>query len=118
MTNQIELSQNQLDTVLQLWQTDLEQLRPVLVDCPDGRYPARDADGYLIFENTHFESEEAAWQRLEKELTSKLYLTGCALIEAEKQTQKRKEDAADIAKAWATFENNRTAARFNLECDE
>lgn len=47
-----------------MWRADTKQLRAVRVACPNGLYPAKDADGEKIFVNTHYSTESEAWNHL------------------------------------------------------
>jgi hypothetical protein len=47
-----------------MWRADKKQMMPVNVLCPDGLFPANDADGEKIFENTHFKTRAECLARL------------------------------------------------------
>lgn len=49
---------------LVMWRADKKQMMPVQVACPDGLFPAHDADGEKIFENTHFKTRAECLARL------------------------------------------------------
>lgn len=49
---------------LVMWRADKKQMLPVEVACPDGLFPAHDADGEKIFENTHFKTRAECLTRL------------------------------------------------------
>ncbi|MBI4672421.1 MAG: hypothetical protein HY741_12255 [Chloroflexi bacterium] len=85
---------------LTMWRADKTKLTPVKVECPDGLYPHNDADGEKIFNNTHFETEEEAWAQLRGNVLAWVEMAGAQITQAEFELQKRKDDAANAAKAY------------------
>ena len=85
---------------LTMWRADKTKLEPVKVECPDGLYPHSDANGEKIFKNTHFETEEEAWAQLRGEVLARVAMAGAQIAQAEFELQKRKDDAANAAKAY------------------
>jgi len=86
---------------LTMWRADKTKLIPVKVECPDGLYPHNDAaDGEKIFINTHFTTEEEAWAQLRGEVLARVEMAGAQIAQAEFEMQKRKDDAANAAKAY------------------
>jgi len=59
---------------MQLWKYDFEKREVRLVECPKGRWPACDAEGEPVCTNTHFDNEDAAWEKLERELEASMEL--------------------------------------------
>jgi hypothetical protein len=96
---------------MQLRRADTKQWKAVLVECPDGgSFPEQDADGEVIYSNTHFETEAQAWRRLEKEVLAGVSLAGSAVVEAEAALQRARERAAYATKAYSQFCENRLDA--------
>lgn len=52
---------------LVMWRADTKKWRAIQVECSDGLYLEKDADGVDIYENTHFKTAEEAWESLERE---------------------------------------------------
>lgn len=50
-----------------VYKADARQTAPVPVVCEVPGYPNRDADGNVMYDNTHFENEADAWERLIQE---------------------------------------------------
>lgn len=93
---------------MKLWRADLDQLKPVLVDCPRGGWPNDDADGHKIFDNTHFATEVAAWDKLIAESSAGVSLAGSRVEEC-----RQKLDHANVLAAQAAVEFARVREHHN-----
>lgn len=91
---------------LKLWRADRKKLRPVLVDCPNGRYPASDADGCTVYDNSHFDTEAAAWGNLRDNLLAHIELVGDRIQQIENQLTEARADAGTAARNYAMFQDN------------
>ena len=89
-----------------MWRADKTKLAPVKVECPNGLYPNNDADGEKIFNNTHFQTEEEAWAQLRGEVLAGVAMAGAQIAQAEFELQKRKDQAANAAKAYDVLSTN------------
>jgi hypothetical protein len=87
---------------LWLYRADTDLLRPVRVHCPDGRYPAHDADGKIVYENTHFDSERDAWECLFRNAQAGVSLAGGRVKEARQRVLEANQYAADMAVEFET----------------
>jgi hypothetical protein len=111
---------------LWLYRADADQLKPVWVHCPEGRYPAKDADGQVVYINSHFDTEAAAWKNLLDNSEAGVRLAGSQVKRAKQQLLEANQDAADQAAEFATVRDNYRdwqRARENMEpigeeCDE
>ena len=92
---------------LQLWRADYEQARPAFVDCPNGGYPATDAEGNKIWENSHFATKEDAWNHLETSAAAGVENTGSTIESARHNMRKLELRAADRAVHYARVRENR-----------
>ncbi len=82
---------------MKLWRADTELWEAVEVECPNGGYPGKDAEGIKIFDNTHFETEAAAWKRLEDEAAAGLSLDIRAMRHCESALAGAKERVIESA---------------------
>lgn len=78
--------------------------RPIAVDCETPSYPERDADGDQILDNTHFLSEDDAWETLLREHDAGQYL-------AVRNVQRLREELAAAEKELCDAAILATAAR-------
>ena len=83
-----------------MWRACTDRLDAILVECPDGLYPNNDAEGYKIFENTHFETESEAWKKLLAETEAGVSLAGSRMIEVEKYLRDAQIRAGIAAMKW------------------
>jgi hypothetical protein len=93
---------------LRLWRADRDAARPILVSCPDGEYPASDADGVKIYENSHFEELEDAWQSLENNAAAGVELVGGTIEGIRNQLRIAERRAADRAVFFSRVRLNRS----------
>lgn len=91
---------------LHLWRSDQELCRAVLVHCPDGEYPAKDADGHSIYENTHFKNEDDAWDCLIQNADARVNLAGHFVIRAEKALHDAQVESAEAVKTKVLTNKN------------
>jgi hypothetical protein len=73
------------------WYADLKELRAVPVECAEGGYPHRDANGKIQYENSHFDSKGEADACVLKDLEAKLHFELIELRDAEKALRTSKE---------------------------
>jgi len=91
---------------LWLYRADDKQLRPVRVLCPDGRYPVYDADGHQVFDNSHFDTEQEAWQHLLYNAEAGVSLAGGRVKEARQRVLEANEYAAEMAVEFQTVRDH------------
>jgi hypothetical protein len=83
-------------TPLYMWRADMKQLKAVRVACPNGLYPASDANGIPIFENTHYPTAGEAWKHVLGNVTIGVQWAARNLKDAQEQVRKC-ERAAGVA---------------------
>lgn len=71
---------------------------PVPVECEPGA--KSDADGFSIYENSHFDSATEAWECLERNALSMVARAGARITDAEKGLALLRADAGEAAKAY------------------
>lgn len=103
---------------MKLWRADTKQLKPVLVDCPRGGYPADDADGIQIYENTHFDTEIKAWDRLRSEAAAGVSLAACDVEEGRRRLDKAHVRAAEAAVEFKRVQDNYMAWQSDSYAEE
>lgn len=91
---------------MKMYRTCLVQMKPVEVDCPDGGYPAKDANGANIYVNTHFRREIEAWERIQGEALRAVRSEGYTVRAMEEALAEQKDKAAQAAKAYDLFMSN------------
>lgn len=64
-------------------------------------WPGKDSDGDTCYDNTHFVSEGAAWDKLKAEVTAGLCYWGRAVDQARRELAKAEQEAALMAQALA-----------------
>lgn len=92
--------------VLKLWRADLEEMKAIQVECPDGRYPEKDADGESIYENSHYDKEEDAVECVRRNAEAYVKMAGDRIIEAERNLAEQKDNAANAAKEFVKYKEN------------
>jgi hypothetical protein len=92
--------------MLQLWRADYNLWKPVLVDCPDGAWPALDAEGIPVRPGTHFETEEQAWDQLRVDVLAWAESTEGALRQAQADLRWRRGEHRKATGALALFIKN------------
>ena len=80
------------------------------VECPKGRYPACDADGETIFDNTHFDTEAEAWERLAGDAAAGLSMTTGHVVDLRTRLAKAEREVVDAA-VFNELVRTRRAAR-------
>ena len=60
-------------------------------------YPGRDSENAPCYINTHFESEDDAWNSLFEEAQAYVYLSGAGVTRAKVDLLKAREEASDAA---------------------
>lgn len=88
-----------------LYRADTDLLKPVRVLCPDGRYPAHDAEGHQVFDNSHFETEQEAWKHLLDNAEAGVSLAGGRVKEARQRVLEANQYAADMALEFETVQD-------------
>lgn len=84
---------------MKLWRArDLKEEKPVLVDCPNGAWPNKDLDGIDIFVNTHFETQDEAWESLLSNARAGVKLAKNRVVTAEKRLEKARKDVVEEVK--------------------
>ena len=73
-------------------------------------WPGADSEGATIYENTHFSTPEAAWQKLEREALAYVELAGNAVREAREKLAQYERNAANACVALETVNRNRRKA--------
>ena len=91
---------------LYLYRADDKQLKPVRVLCPRGRYPERDAEGHQVFVNSHFDTEQEAWQRLLDNAEAGVSLAGGRVQQARQRVLEANQYAAEMAVEFATVRDH------------
>ena len=91
---------------LWLYRADDKLLKPIRVHCPNGRYPAKDADGQVVYINSHFDTEAAAWKSLLDNSQAGVSLAGSQVKRAKQQLLEANQDAAEQAAEFATVRDN------------
>lgn len=91
---------------LWLYRADDKQLKPVRVLCPEGRYPERDTEGHQVFVNSHFDTEQEAWQHLIDNAEAGVSLAGNRVKTARQMVLDANEYAADMAVEFQAVRDN------------
>jgi hypothetical protein len=108
-----------MSTELWLYRADDKQLKPVRVLCPRGRYPERDAEGHQVFVNSHFDTEQEAWQRLLDNAEAGVSLAGGRVKEARQRVLDANQYAAEMAVEFQTVRDQyRDFVRAQEDADE
>jgi len=96
-------------TALKLWRADEAAMRPVLVECPEGR-DGYDADGVEIFSNSHYETEAKAWAHLDGNFDAWVKMTGRRVERVRGELGDAEGDAAKAAVKFARYRTIRALA--------
>lgn len=86
---------------LVMWRADTAAGRAVMVECPNGLWPANDADGVPIFENTHFTTQEDAFLKVQADASARIELAARSVSKAEHALQEALREAGEAAKHWS-----------------
>lgn len=98
------------DTLV-LWRDDYDLMRPVRVECPSGGYPASDADGVRICDNTHWPTEEESWESMRREVEAHVCCRASDVKNAERGLVLARERAAEACKEMAEYLDSRDKRR-------
>ncbi len=90
-----------MSDVLVMWRADKKQMKPVEVQCPDGLYPALDADGEKIWENTHFKTRAECMECLREGARIGIRWAGEDVADARKRLAEACEKAGKAAEIFA-----------------
>lgn len=77
--------------------TEAGTARVYEVECPNGRYPAMDADGRRVFDNTHFDTQAEAVASVVGEATARVKNHGFAVASMRQHLLKAESCAASAA---------------------
>lgn len=84
--------------MVKLWKHEFDreagEARIVEVDCPDGRYPARDADGCVVYVNTHFDTPDEALRHLVIDADAAVFMAGVEVRGAREGLRRAEGNAA------------------------
>lgn len=83
------------------WRADFDALRPVWVEVSSDQ--EFDADGCKVYINSHFETEDEAWERLEGEIFASVSQAGDHVKQAEENLRLAQAKAGEHAKRFARF---------------
>lgn len=84
----------------------------ILVECPNGtEYPAKDARGETIYENSHWETWDECVEALASEAGARVSVVGSQVRDAKRRLRAAEKDAGNAA---AFFDHVRHMQRF--EC--
>ena len=86
--------------VMKLWRINVEPAGVVLVECPRGRYPSKDADGHTVYDNTHFSTAAEAWDKVIAETSAGCSLAARDVERARAGLRRAEAGAADALVAW------------------
>lgn len=92
---------------MKMWKYDFDASDVREVDCPNGTWPAKDGEGHRIFENTHFKTEDEAWDHLEAERNAAISLDTSARRNARAVLDRLTTSLADHAEGLVTVRENR-----------
>lgn len=84
-----------------------EQTGIAAVECAEVGYPHDDADGFVQYENSHYDTPEEAWTGLLAERSAHVSLAGHRVAEAKRALLKAQEYAGDAAELFAEATRNR-----------
>lgn len=90
---------------MKLWKADQERWIARLVEA--NPYPGRDEDGDICYDNTHFKTEEAAWDSLEANARAGVTLAGAAVLHAQSQLREAEATAGQAAAELRQFIESR-----------
>lgn len=62
-------------------------------------WPGKDSDGEICYENTHFTSERAAWEKLKAEVDVGVCCSGRTIQYAKRQLAAAEQEAGRLAEA-------------------
>jgi hypothetical protein len=82
-------------------------VHPVEVECEQRGYPYPCSDGEIQYENTHFDTEDEAWEKAQCNAEAYVSLAGSAVRDAEARLAKAREQAGDAAKFMKAYLDGR-----------
>lgn len=80
---------------------------PVEVECEVRGYPHKDSDGEEQFHNTHFDSEDEAWEKAQRSAEAYVAIAGRDVVTAEEILSKARAKAGEAAKFMKEFLDGR-----------
>ena len=84
---------------IKLWKyridKDAQEFVVVEVECPNGRFPERDADGETVYDNTHFDTRAQAVRACHDSATAQCRYIALSIRSARDHLQRLEMDAAD-----------------------
>ena len=90
------------------WTYDYRNASVVQVECAERGWPHPDEHGNVQYENTHFDDEDAAWEKLLREAKAGVSLGASARARAREAfdaaTRALADDAEILARATRNFE--------------
>jgi hypothetical protein len=84
---------------MDMWRADQKEWKPILVNCPNGLWPNKDADGKEIYENTHFATREEAMASLWANVEAFISLSVSHVEYCQKELAEAKERVVQAALA-------------------
>lgn len=83
---------------------------PAAVECVEPGYPNRDADGAIMYHNSHLAAEADAWEWLLRDTEAHISQTAGRITEARRRLRELEQEAADavvrrkaVADGWEKF---------------
>lgn len=108
--NESDANAHPVDTLV-MFRADDMSLTPVRVECPNGLWPAHDADGIQIYSNTHFELESDAWRRIYDNAKAWVSMAGRSVTQAEASLIEARIEAGEAAKRFLQVTENMRRAQ-------
>ena len=99
---------------MKLWRAECNDIRPVLVECPSTcrtMIGCTDSDGVTIFINTHFDTEDQAWDNLVSDAKAWVRLAGRDIKEAKSRLARARKGAGDAAERYVEVQRGVEAFR-------
>ena len=62
-------------------------------------WPGKDSEGETCYDNTHFASEKAAWDKLKAEVQAGVCLVGQRVAQAKQELASAQQEAGEMAEA-------------------
>ena len=80
------------------WRATDDDVQPVAVECSKAGYPHHDAQGRQQHTNTHFDTEDEAWESCRRGAEAFVSLAASDLRTAEAHLEKARRHAAEATK--------------------
>lgn len=90
-------------------------LPPRQVECHSVGYPHEDVDGHVQYVNTHFDDEDEAWVKADREAQAWAKLAARAIECAEADLAQARADAGEAVKAILNLDRARQDREHNRE---